>query len=150
MSKKRKYKSISRIDKEISGYGYPSKSYKKLNKEFDKALEDIQYSKLRIYESDKRGQKSKKRKEINKKERMFYDDMKAIRGRQLLASEWERTGFLDFILDILHKVFPIVRIIARLFADMIIQFLKCDSIKTRIKPTTLSKIQKTFNFAISL
>lgn len=126
-----------------------TKTKKKLNKEFKEILDEIEISRIQIYEADKKA-KHKERKKINKQKGEFYTDMEAIKCRAKLAKKWEKHGFLDRLLEVFKMTLPIISQIAKTFCSLIITFLSIDKIRYTIKPKTLSKICTAFNVANSL
>ena len=73
---------------------------------------------MQLYEVDKRTHRKSRRK-INGKEREFYYSMKSIRERQKISRKWMNTGFLDYVMEILALVVPIVKVIAIKIAELI-------------------------------
>lgn len=124
-------------------------SRKRLSREFDDALEEIEAYRIQLYEADKK-RKKKERRKINKREGEFYTDMESLRCREKMAKTWQKNGFLDRIILLLQKVSPIVKTLAKLVMAFIITFLSLDVIKERIKPETLNKLAKVFNIAMSV
>lgn len=126
-----------------------TKSKKKLHKKFDDVLDDIECYRIQLAEADKKSRK-KSRKKINKKTEEFYTDMESIRCRMEMSKEWEKTGFLDNLINVLNQVAPIIRMIAKLVASLLIAFLSIETVKQKIHPETVSKISKVFNLAMSV
>lgn len=150
MSKKKKKKHKKNNDSLAIFDVKPSKkSKKKLNKEFSDIIEEIERSQIILYEADRKARK-KERKKINKKKAEFYTDMESIKCRAKLAKRWEKKGFLDSLLEILSKAFPVVKSIATTVCTLILAFLSVDKIKSMIQPKTLNKICKVFNVASAL
>lgn len=127
-------------------------SKKSINKDFNGILDEIEASKMMLYEQDKYDHKynRKYRKNINEEERKLHDDMDAVRRRKRLAKRWEKNGFLDAVMEVFAEVVPIVRTIARLVVTLMVRFLSIKSIKTNISPKTLDKICAVYNVAMAL
>ena len=123
-----------------------TKNQKSLDKEFKKALNEIEAAQIRLFEADKKARK-KERKKINKHETEFYTSMQGIKCRQKIAKKWEKKGFFDTILDLLNEISPYVKKIAKLLCTFIITFLSLDVVKTKISPGSLSKISKIYDVA---
>lgn len=146
MSKKKKKK-----NKELDMFevNYSNKSKKKLNKEFKKTIKEIESMRIQLYEADKKSKKKKKKK-INKEEAEFYTDMQAIKCRKKMAKKWEKTGFLDHLLELFEESIPIVRSLAKVVASLIVAFLSIEAVKKKISPKTLSKLAKIFDIAVAI
>lgn len=125
------------------------KSKKDLNKDFKRTLKDIEEMQISLYEADKK-QNRKERKKINKKEAEFYTGMSSIKCRKKIAKKWEKRGFLDYVIELLHQISPLVQILAKAVCVLIISFLSVDAIKLAISPNTLNKLAKLFDIAISV
>lgn len=146
MSKKHKKKhAISRQEQLENLYRFTGeKSKKDLNKEFNKAIREIEYMQMQIFEADKRDKKKSKR-AINKRERDFYTEVNGIRCRKNIAKKWNKSGFLDWIIELLKETSPLIKTIARLLATLIISFLSIESIKKIISPALLNKLAIIFD-----
>lgn len=125
------------------------KSKKDLNKDFKRTLKDIESMQISLYEADKK-QNRKERKKINKKEAEFYTNMNSIKCRKKMAKKWEKEGFLDYIIELLHQISPLVQILAKAVCILILSFLSIDAIKSAISPDTLKKIAKVYDVAMAL
>ena len=153
MSKKKKKKKNKSaiLGNEVLDNLVDKKSKKSLNKDFKHTLNEIQQYQMELYEADKKSNKKlKNKKKINKKEYSFYTDMESIKKRKKMAKDWEKSGFLDRILDMIENASPFIKLIAKALCMLIITFLSLDVIKKKISPTVLSKITKVFDIAIAL
>ena len=151
MSKKKTKKGIKKIKKD---YQYllknvDEKSKKNLNNDLKRALKDIEKMQLSLYEVDKKYD-SKNRRKINKDEKEFYTSMEQIRHRKKMCKQWEDRGFLDEMIDLLNEVSPMIKLLAKALAALIVTFLSIDGIKKVIKPTTLRKITHIFDIAMAM
>ena len=122
---------------------------KKLDKDFRKALTEIESYRIRLAEADKKAS-LKERRNINKRTEEFYTGMESIKARSKMAKEWEKTGFLDRTITMLEQVAPIIKTLAKLVMGLVITFLSIDAIKTKIKPETVDKLSKIFHLAMSV
>lgn len=152
MAKKKKKKNKMERDEECfnlegSLLNVSKESRKSLNKRMNNAISEIQDMQLTLYEVDKRANR-KKRKSINKKEKKFLEETEALKARQKMAKNWEKTGFLDNMMNLLNNVVPIVKTLAKMLAALIIAFLSIESIQNKISPNTLNKVTRLFNFAM--
>ena len=145
-NKKKHQKDLYAVD--IFG-GTEIKSKKDLSKQFKEIIKDIESYQIALYEADKKSNRKERRK-INKKQKEFYTDMEAIKCRKNMAKDWEKSGFLDKVADLLNQVSPVVKTVAKLVAVLIITFLSLDFIKSNISPSTLEKIAKVFDVAMSV
>lgn len=153
MSKKKKSKEEKDIKqwrkmyKTLASNGN-DKSKKDLNKKFKSVLKEIENERMRMYELDKRAKKGNHRK-INKEEGNFYYNIKALQYRKKISDKWEKTGFLDHVLDLLKEVIPVVQLLAKMIGALIVSFLSLDGIKKIINPETLKKIAKIFDVVMA-
>lgn len=122
---------------------------KKLDKDFRKALTEIESYRIRLAEADKKAS-LKERRNINKRTEEFYTGMESIKARSKMAKEWEKTGFLDRTIMMFEQVAPIIKTLAKLVMGLVIAFLSIDAIKTKIKPETVDKLSKIFHLAMSV
>ena len=125
------------------------KSKKEINAEFKHVLNEIESMQIALCEADKKANR-KNRKKINKKESEIYDNFQAIKCRKKMAKKWKKTGFLDNLIELLQMVAPLVKILAKAVAVLIISFLSIDAIKSTIGGGTLHKLTKVFDIAMSV
>lgn len=149
MAKKKKKKKKRTEDVNIFGYSN-TKSKKKMKKEFQKALDEIEDMRISMYESDKKKSKRKDRKKINKDEAVFYTDMNSIKCRKKIAKKWEKDGFFDSMIVLLQEISPFVQLLAKALASLITLFLAVPYIKEHISSGMLSKITKVFDLAMAV
>jgi hypothetical protein len=124
-------------------------SKKRLNKDFNSAIREIEEYQFTLQEVAKLHDKSK-RKEINKKQRDFYMQMEGVKARKKMAKKWEKNGFLDRITVILGESIPVVKTIAKLVMILIISFLSIDAIKGCVSPEVLDKLTTVFHVAMAV
>lgn len=125
-------------------------SYKEtLDKNFDSVLEEIEMTRMHLYEVDKRENKKSRRK-TNGKEREFYYSMKSIQERKKISKRWVRTGFLDYIMEILTLVIPIVKVIAMKIAELINIFMSTAYVKESLPASFINKLVKVHDFALCI
>lgn len=147
MSKKKKKNRIKREYEYLNNI--KEKDKKSINKEFKRALKDIEKMQISLYEIDKKYDRKNRRK-INKNEGEVYATIESIKHRKNMAKRWEEKGFLDHMIDLLREVSPFIQLLAKALAGLIITFLSIDGIKKVIKPKTLRKITKVFDIAMSI
>lgn len=142
MSKKKKKseekKSIS-ILKEID---------KSLTGTYDDLVEEIQDMQYRLNIADQKARK--KAKKHVKKGKEFCDYTKLRKqAREEVIGTMEGNNFLDRITKVLTDLSPIVILIARLVASLILAILSLDIVKVNIKPETLLKMKGVYEKAMS-
>ena len=135
-------------EEEKEEFNYFSPTYKKsLDKSFDAVLEEIEMTRMQLYEVDKRTNRKSRRK-INGKEREFYYSMKSVEERKKISKKWMKTGFLDTLMEILTLVVPIVKLIAIKVAELINIFLRSRSAKEVLPASFISKLVKVHDIAL--
>lgn len=151
MSKKKKKKKQQKIGDVLpSQYlSFNKKEKKSMDKDFRMALNDIEVMRMELFEADKKSNRKEKKK-INKKQSEFYTSMESIKCRQKMAKRWEKEGWLDKMLILLHKISPYIKIIAKGLCLLIISFLSLDIVKEKIDPSTIAKLTSLFNVASSI
>lgn len=118
-----------------------------LDKSFDGVLREIEMTRMQLYEVDKRTHRNSRRK-INGKEREFYYSMKSIQERQKISRKWMNTGFLDYVMEILALVVPIVKVIAIKIAELINIFMRSSSVKEVLPTSFISKLVAVHDIAL--
>ena len=135
-------------EEEKEEFNYFSPRYKKsLDKSFDSVLEEIEMTRMQLYEVDKRTNRKSRRK-INGKEREFYYSMKSVEERKKISKKWMKTGFLDTLMEVLTLVVPIVKLIAIKVAELINIFLRSRSAKEVLPASFISKLVKVHDIAL--
>lgn len=135
--KKKKKKEISIIN-EID---------RNLISQYEMMIEDIETYQYQMYLADKKAKKKLKKKK--KKENGFYDVDDKIKVRKKIVKDMEEKDYLNQFTEILKDIGPIVVIMGRLIAALILAILSIDSVKKAIKPETLKKMDTVFRLAIS-
>ena len=135
-------------EEEKEEFDYTSPVYKKsLDKSFDGVLEEIEMTRMQLYEVDKRTNRKSRRK-INGKERNFYYSMRSVEERKKISKKWMKTGFLDTLMEVLTLVVPIVKVIAVKVAELINIFLRSKTAKETLPASFISKLVKVHDFAL--
>ena len=80
----------------------------------------------------------------------FYPYEYQLSARERVVSEMENTGFIDRIIKCFDEISPIVKLISRLVAALIVAILSVSQIKGRINKNTLNKLQNIYEFAMSV
>lgn len=142
MSKKKKKapekKSIS-ILKEID---------KSLTGTYDDLVEEIQDMQYRLNIADQKARKKAKKHAKQGKEFCDYTKLRK-QAREEVIGKMEGNNFFDRIMNVLNDVAPIVVLIARLVASLILAILSMDIVKVNIKPDTLVKMKGIYEKAMT-
>lgn len=148
MSKKKKQKKNKNVLP--SEYlSFSKKEKKSADKDFKRALTDIEIMRMELYEADKKANK-KERKKINKKQSEFYTSIESIKCRQKMAKRWEKEGWLDKMIRMLYTASPYIKLLAKGLCMLILSFLSLDIVREKIKVETLDKLTTLFDIAISI
>ena len=136
MSKKKKKqkKSLSileEVDKSLNG------TYKSL-------MEEIEEMQLMMNVADQKARKQSKK--MAKKKGGKYYDYETLRkkARMEVIEQMEGSNFLERAYKILNDISPVIVIIARLIASLILAILSIDVIKFNIKPETLKSLNRVY------
>lgn len=129
---------------------YRQKSKKQINKEFKKALDEIEDLRVSMYEADKRDADRRARRKINHDEAEFYTKLESVKTRKKISKKWKKTGFMDHIISLLNEISPLVKLLAKSIASLITLFLSIPFIKRHISPKMVEKISYVFDFAMSM
>lgn len=120
-----------------------------LNGTYDDLMKEIEEMQLRLNYADSKARKLAKKK--GKKNPQFYNyDRLRKEAREEIISQMEGNNFLERIMNVLNDIAPIVVIIARLVASIILAILSVSSVKVNIKPETLSKLQFVYGKAMAI
>lgn len=138
MAKKKSKKQIS-ILKEVD---------KTLDHTYDDLMEEIQDMQLKLYYADQKARK-KAKKESRKNKNVNYDAIR-LQTRKEVLNQMDNTSFLDRAASVLKDIAPIIVVIGRLIASLILAILSLDVIKMHIKPETLEKMNMVYKAAMSV
>lgn len=121
---------------------------KNLDHSYDNLMEEIQDMQIRLNIADQKARKQAKKK---KNAKYFYDtNVNRSTTRKTILQEMENSNFLERMEHMLKDIAPIIVIIARLVASLILAILSLDIVKVNIKPNTLSKMNQVYQKAMSL
>lgn len=128
-----------------------------MNETYDDLTYEIRTLQTKLYMADREAEKKiRKRKKKNKYKRgedfKFDSDIKEIRrkAREEVLRDMEGTNLLDRVRGVLNDLVPIVVVVARLVASLILSILSLDFVKVNIKPTTLNKLNGVYQKAMSI
>ena len=122
---------------------------KSLGHTYDDLIEEIQDMQYRLNIADQKARKKAKKHAKNGKE---YCDYKKLRTqvRKDVIMTMEGNNFLDRVMKVLNDIAPIVVVIGRLVASLILAILSLDVVKVNIKPETLNKMTSIYEKAMAL
>lgn len=132
---------------------------KKKAKKQEYSMDDIldyQYTSLideiEQYQAEiKRADKKAKKKAMKKfKGNGFYPYEYQLAARERVINEMEGSNILDKCIRLFNEMKPIIKIISRLIASLIVSILSISLIKSRIKPGTLKKLQAVYEMSMSI
>ena len=118
-----------------------------LDRNIDSILDEIEYTRMRLFEVDKRVDR-KHRTVINGKEKEFYYSIQGIKERKKISDKWTKIGFLDTVIAVLGAVIPIVKTIALKIAEVIGIFLRTSYVKEVLPVNFITKLVKVHDLAL--
>lgn len=140
MSKKKKKKKSISILQEVD---------KTLNGTYDDLMEEIQDMQLQLAIADQKARKKAKKKgKKNAKDYSFQTEQRKV--REELITKMTGNNFLERVNKVLEDILPIVIVIARLVASLILSILSLDIVKVNIKPETLKMMNAVYNKAMAI
>lgn len=128
-----------------------SKETKKdLYKRYKELLKEIEYEKYHGWELDKLAKKDTRR-NINRKEKEFYDHMKSLKKRRKDMKESSRSeGKLDRLVSAVSDLLPVIKTTAKLVMVAILGLLSVETIQRSISPKVLEKLSAVFKIAMAV
>ena len=122
---------------------------KNLDKKYQDAMEELQGYRWELMKADKKAKKiARKKVKSNPK---FYDYEKVRRDtRMKIVQEMEGNNFIARFMDLLRNLEPVVILISRLVASIILAILAIPSVKMRIKPETVTMLTSLYNHAMAI
>ena len=141
MSKKKKKKKSISILKEVD---------KSLNGTYEDLIQEIEDMQLRLNYADQKARK--KAKKLAKKNGSGFYDYETLRkeARMEVVGMMESNNFIDRAMKVLNDIAPIIVVIGRLIASLILAILSLDSVKINIKPETLNGMNAVYKKAMAL
>lgn len=140
MSKKKKKKKSISILNEVD---------KTLDHTYDNIIDEIEEMQLQLYLADQEARKKAKKK-IKKDPNYFDTSIERLEARKSVLTKIEGNNLLTRIENIFKDIAPIVVIISRLIASLILAILSLDRVKLFIKPETLNKLSAVYKTATSI
>lgn len=122
---------------------------KVLNSSYEELQKEIEEFQIRINIADQEARK--KAKKAMKKKNQVYDINSIQKNvRNEIVKEIEGNNFLDRCIAFLKDMGPILTVITRLIASLILSILSLTCVKVRIKPETYQKFKNVYDIAMSL
>ena len=116
---------------------------------YEKLISEIQDMQLQLAAADAKARKISKKK--GKKNPKFYDYEKLRRdARTDIINRMDGSDWFTRISTFLEDIAPIVVIIARLVASLILSILSITSVKVNISQDNLSKLNNVYNAAMKV
>ena len=136
--------------KKSKGTGILKEIDKNLDKTYDSLKEEIEAMQIKLAEADMLARK--KIKKMEKKGKGNQTDYLKIRAdaRQSVVGKMESTNFFDRVMKVLQDIAPIITLIARLVASLILSILSLDVVKTHISPKTMTAMDTVYKKAMSI
>lgn len=122
---------------------------KQLDSTYDGMLEEIESMQYEIAMADQEARKKVKKKLKNKSGYYNMSDERAQARRKVIKS-MEGSNLLDRIEQAFKDIVPIIILISRLVASLILAILSLDRIKVSISPQTLAKLNRVYKMAVSI
>ena len=139
--KKNKNKGISTIKlKEVD---------KNLMEGYEAVTKEIEDYRIKLYLADQEARKKAKKK-IKKDPKYFETSHERIEARRKVINEMEGNSFFERMEKILNDIAPVIVIISRLVAALILTILCIDPVRIGIKKETYDKMQVIFNSAMAI
>ena len=118
-----------------------------MNETYDNLIDEIQDMQMIIAAEDRKI--AKRAKKAAKKGKGYYNASAEKRKvRQHVIGQMEETDWLTRIINVLKDIAPIITIIARLVASLILSILSIDEVKVNISKETLSKLNTIYSKAM--
>lgn len=137
--KKKKEKSISILN-EVD---------KTMGKTYDNIIQEIEDMQMQLYIADQKARKKAKKK-MRKDPNYFSNSEERMKARKEVIESMEGKNFLERIEKTLKEVAPIIVVISRLVASLILSILSLDIVKINIKPETLNRLKNVYQLAIAV
>lgn len=127
-----------------------------LDQTYDELVKEIKTLRLKLAIVDNRAKKKLKKKK-HKGKYKNHKDMSPysnegfrIYMRQQIVKDMESSNLVDRVERFLKQIAPVVVIVARLFASLIVAILSIDAVKLNITPETLQKMDGAYKLAMSI
>ena len=122
---------------------------KTMGKTYDNIIQEIEDMQLQLYIADQKARKKAKKK-MRKDPNYCKNSEERMKARREVIETMEGKNFFDRIEKVLKDIAPIVVLISRLVASLILSILSLDVVKMNIKPETLGKMKNVYQLAVSV
>ncbi len=120
-----------------------------LDKTYNSIIEEVQDLQYQLNMADQKARKKAKKK-IKENPNYFDTSIERLEARKEVVKKIEGDNLLDRIQSLFKDMVPIVLVISRLIASLILAILSLDIVKTHINPNTLLKMQKIYQLTTSV
>lgn len=119
---------------------------------YDELMKDIRHMQTQLMIADTKAKKrlKKKKKKDPYHKQLYNNDSFRAYTRQQILQEMETTNFLDRVERMLRDIVPVVIIMARLVASLILSILSMDIVRLKIQPQTLSRLDTIYKMAMAI
>lgn len=148
MSKKKK-KNKKKINKSMNMMKAVDKT---MNKNYESLIEEIEDYQRRLDKLDKKAIEKQKKKLVKQKMGVvpYYVSKDRLRIRQEMIEEMEKEELLERVQKTFSSIIPIVTVIARLVAALILSIFSFEPVCHCIKPETFTKMKKVYDIAMAI
>lgn len=119
-----------------------------LNKQFEEIVRDIEELQFQIDKADRK--KAKKAKKKMKKGKVMFYDPKSKKARIRAANHITSEEVFGSIMNFLRDTKPIVVLLARLVAAIILAILSLDVVKRHISKQALGRMREMFDACVGI
>lgn len=148
MSKKKK-KNKKKVDKSVNMMKAIDKT---MNKNYQNLIDEIEYYQKKLDKYDRKAIEKQKKKLVKQKMGVvpYYVSKDRLKIRQEMIEEMEKNDLIERVQTTFTSVIPIVTVIARLVAALILSIFSFEPICHCIKPETFTKMKKVYDVAMAI
>lgn len=148
MSKKKK-KNKKKVDKSVNMMRAIDKT---MNKNYQSLIDEIEYYQKKLDKYDKKAIEKQKKKLVKQKMGVvpYYVSKDRLKIRQEMIEEMEKNDLIERVQTTFTSVIPIVTVIARLVAALILSIFSFEPICHCIKPETFTRMKKVYDVAMAI
>lgn len=118
-----------------------------LEYQYTSLMDEIQHYQSELKRADR---KAKKKALKHFSGKGFYPYEYEVAARRRVLEDMEGTNFLDRLLKCYREMQPIIRIISRLVAALIVAILSVSQVKKYINKNTMRKLETIYKFAMGM
>jgi hypothetical protein len=113
-------------------------------------IEDIQSEFINVDMAAKK--RAKKHAKGNKalEKKLYKEDKKRLEARAKVLAQMQNGDFTDRTLILLKDVGPMVVIMARLVASVVLSIMSIDAVKVKSDPSTVGKLKKIYDICMGI